>query len=104
MNEGSPRLETQARRVPFGAHCRAPAAPRAKKKRVAGVEPSIGTDQIARSLMNATRSPLGEMTGSSPSLRSFAPPPANGMVQSCTFICVGAIAGFTPVELSQFEP
>src|SRR5215510_14995838 len=103
MNEWSPRFETKARR-PSGDQVGDPASPRAKKYRLAGVAPSTGADQIARSLTKATRSLFGEMLGSSPSPRSFGSPPANGTVQTCTLICTGPSIGLTPTVLSKFEP
>ena len=59
MNAWSPRLETNARLDPLGAHCGSSASPFAAKRRRAGAEPSTGTVQIAWSRMNATASPAG---------------------------------------------
>src|ERR1051326_34020 len=104
MNEWSPRLETNASRDASGDHSGSPQSPRAHKYRFAGVDASIGADQMPRSLTNTTRSLFGEINGSSPSPTSFGWPPAKGTLQTWTFICVVDIAGLTPTELSKFEP
>src|SRR5690242_18108192 len=104
MKEWSPRLVTKASLEPSGDHSGEPQSPRAKKSRLVGVEPSSGAAQSPRSFVNTTRSLFGEISGSSPSPRSFGSPPLNGALHTCTFICVGPFAGFTPTELSKFEP
>src|SRR6185436_11825317 len=104
IKEWSPRLDTNASFDPSGDHSGELQSPRAKKNRFAGEDPSSGADQTARSFKNTTRSLLGEITGSSPSLNSLGSPPVKAALQTWTRICVVDIAGLTPTELSKFEP
>src|SRR5690242_14405334 len=93
MKLWSPRLVTNASLLPSGDHSGDPSEPRVKKKRLAGDDPSIGTTQTCRFFVYATRSPLGETTGSSPSASRFGVPPCADTAQISTLGCTGLELG-----------
>src|SRR5690606_37730638 len=60
-------------------------------------DPSIGAIHTCPCRTNATRSPEGAITGSSPSDNSRGSPPSNGTLHSCTLVPPGRDAGFRGV-------
>src|SRR6202171_885756 len=72
----SVRFATNARRDPSGDHARSPSSPRILSNFFAAAEPSIGEIQTSWFFVKATRSPRGEIAGSSPSARAFGSPPS----------------------------
>jgi hypothetical protein len=91
--EWSPRLATKAIRLPSGEYCMLPTLPRTLNSFFAGVLPSMGTIQGWSSRVNSTRSPLGAMTGSSPSPRRIGAPPAVGTDHTWIFGAAGLESG-----------
>ena len=91
-------------RDPSGENCGSLALPRWSNKRFAGDDPSIGTDQSCRARVNTTTSPLGEMTGFSPSPRDTGVPPANGTDHISTLLGSGMPSGLTGSASSKLDP
>src|SRR5439155_16006676 len=100
----SPRLATNASREPSGDQRESPFSPRTVISALAGADPSRGAVQIWPPLLNATTSPRGETTGSSPSPIAFGSPPSNGTLKICTLGGAGFELTLTGSASSQFEP
>ena len=64
----------------------------------------MGALHICRSFTKATMSPLGEISGRSPSPSGFGSPPSNGTDHTCTVTGVAAPMGLTGRLSFQFEP
>ena len=90
MKLWSPRRDTKASRLPSGAQVSPSFVPRVKNNCAAGFEPSSGTAQTWLPRRNASRSPRGEIAGSSPSTSNRgAPPLSTATAQIPTLGCSG---------------